>query len=293
MDILLHPEIFVKYFEVCKSDTCTETELNLISIIRNKSNRIVLSSLLRKLLDKYFEQKYSEEYFYSLQTLLQNLVDNERVLSYSTTLPDNTDIEIEFKVLYKKYPNNFLLSFVIQPKPYCSTYAICIITNAKKPNYHWCLLELCAKNVLKVSNSDFKCNLNIELFFKTFYSIPRLKKDLFIFDAYCNIPNICFKALKDFDYKINYYSSSYPTHIKKYSPEDKRKLVKKTFGDNSRFSSCDLLALVHRRTIAFNDLIITSTHDFNEIRPETNWILTVEYSNSQFQIELKDNSKYS
>lgn len=276
MIVIFDKDIFVRYLSNYIPGRKNPELLNLIKIFENEKNKIVITDELIKRIENQINSSPALSNIF--QQFLKNIFDDKRIIRSESQ-------EDEIKDLTQSYDsiNVNENKFIIVDKQLSQLtdydnyiHCTCIYSNIKKTNKCWLLFNLLAGDSVTVRYSDFRSNIQIELFFNTVFDFIADTDEVYILDSYCNFHrHTLFEPLKIKGKKINVFTSS--ANKTSFDTTRLKNELKQHFGKTRtavKFSSDK--RLIHERTLKFRDVIIESNHDFAEInRANQNWKLDV------------------
>jgi len=290
MDILLYYDFIERFLENKTQLGDNETNVLIWNTFNNKNNVFLYSDKYFDFTIEYLDSKSKLEYVNELYPIINNLFDNGRIKPISNCNGENMDDE--FIQLHENHQENILFTFIIN---YKATFLniidrLTIIDQSNPINKDWIYLNLAANEKVIIKPDNFTTLLEIQDFFRNIYEIPKIIRDVNIFNDYYNFtPDDCFKYLSENGVQVCYYSKGkikdsgvWRLYTSSELSDIKTKLQSK-FPNRFKYFTTTNFAITHKRRIAFENIIVYADIDFPQVKiSNNNWIITLEFSEIEY-----------
>lgn len=301
MDILLYYDIFEKYLSNKSTQVDQDSNVLIWNIINNKNNKILYSDKYFDFTIEYLNANNKSEYVNELYPLINNLYDNERLKPISNR--NGEDMEQEFLQLYKNHKENILITFIVNYKSSLLSIKdrLTVLDQSIPVNKDWIYLNLAATGKVFIKPDNFTTIPEIKNFFKHIYEIPKIISCVNIFSDFYNFSlNDCFKYLSDNRLNVCYYSKAQNKVNGRWRDftlaevENNKRQLQSKFPNRFKYYTTDNKTITHKRRIAFENIIIYVDIDFHQIKPSNNnWVITIEYSETEYNKLLHTLREYT
>lgn len=164
---------------------------------------------------------------------------------------------------------------------------IAILSQQQKPNYHWLVVNLAIlhPNKVTVNCFDFQIDDEIRAFFDDIFKIPRQLSVISIFDR------------QTADFSHNRFDTIRTTKSVRYYTFAHRNFIYdidtiKDFFRRVKIFTTKIKNITHGRRLLFENVVIISDNDFNNLNIGEDWNIDIQYSEKDFQNWLSRLDKY-
>jgi len=272
MEILFYMDIILGFV----SQKLNKKHLKQINQIIDNENNIFLYN---KKFFQLLENKVLDENKLFFNSFITKISDNQKSKNIKSS--DSANFDDEFIHIYEN-SENVVLKFAYNDLIIKVIPNIAIISKQEKPNFNWLVVDLAIANPRKVSlkYSDFKSNKEITELFENIFKIPKKINEVYIFDAFCNLQHNIYNFIIQKKININYYTKSDTTNYKskEIDQQERFEKIKQKFEKKAKIFFTQPKN-VHGRRILFENFIITSDNDFqNLLINSSDWNLDIQYS---------------
>jgi hypothetical protein len=267
MELLLYKDLIIDF--ISQKNESEENQRLVNRIFENENSRFLSS----KKFFQFIEDELEEDYKYDFQAVVKKMADNgENVKSSEIT----TTFDEEFLHIHQSSSKNVLISISFSEPNRNLLKDIpnfVVISNRKKPNYHWLVTQLAIlhPNKVTVKSSTFKKDSEVKQFFDDVFKIPKTISRMNIFDRQTNrFTHNLFDSFK------NNASIFYYTLDNRWNPLNKH-TVKNAFKKLTIHVTKNKDD-VHSRKLIFEGFELTSHHDFNDLLIGIDWEVDILFS---------------
>ncbi len=283
MDLLIHQDVFKRFFFRDSAELLSETDVLLFNIFNNKSAKIILNKELSQ--DLLVEAK-SDKKKKIIKRFIEHLKSQNRILSIvNTSIFDNLS---EIKGLYKVKPKASQFLIVISDEKDETIDADNYIAlkdenvlEKNTPQYN--TAQIAAHNRLTIRHLDFKNNTEVYNFFRQIFNFVPFS-EVIIIDRYLNF----LKEWTPFDgtrsYAIFENLKNKKFLIYTFNAENKdfisgslNDFCTRVSTDISIFSTSNP-SIIHERKLFFHHFIIETDEDLASIHANREtWKVDIHY----------------
>ena len=270
MNLLFYKDLIIKYI----SQTVKPEEQKLIKKVLENDESIFFYS-------KKFFQFIKEELGDKNQDLYQALF--KRLSDFGSKVESSnvsSNFDEEFLHIYQSFTRSVLVSVSYIKPTDTITKAIpniVILSDSKKPNYHWLAIQLAIQHPNKVSVDcfDFNDDDEIKRFFYDAYRLPKSISRMHIFDR--QTIQFAHKNFDSFKKKISVFYYTY--QHKDFSLDEP--VLRREFANKIKILITRNKNSLHSRKLVFEGFVLTSNHDFNELLIGGDWEIDLLFSQSE------------
>ncbi len=245
-----------------------------LNILLNPNNKICFNKNLIELIELVVEDKNL------FQSIVKDLFDNNRILSVETTKDLSYNEQLE--ELYNKLNVEYLIPIIINNESNLNKNGLFINlinindeTNLKKDLI---VTSILLNKSVSYCYNDFENDTQIESFFKELFKIPKLIKNVHIFNREQDVKYL--ESLKGRN--IEYYTLMTKMGSEKYLHLETLKDMKKFLGGKLKIFSTPNYRIIHERKIIIDGFIINSDNSFQNITiSEPTWEISITYCNTK------------
>ena len=302
MDLLIHPEVFDKYFT---RDSFIQNELDVIvfNIFNNENAKIIFDANQKNaLLERY---KNSNKLI-AIELFITNLIENRRtVKSEIRDKKVDNDYFIAVNDIYPtlKEKSDFLLCVLlnknelIEEKIANNLVIVSEGLKANKSSLQWMKTQIAAYSNLSVRYFDFADQYVFYHFIKSLFSLPTFQ-DVIIIDRYLNF----FKEWDIFNDNRNFtiFENLQNKNFKVFTLNADEKVLKGgalndfniKVSDKIELFSTENHDLIHERKLFFHNFVFEADDDLASIRTNREtWKIDIAYD-KKLSDRLKDKLQY-
>lgn len=212
------------------------------------------------------------------QNLLKQFIDYGQNIKSSSN-PQNFDDEILH--IFSATKDNVVVSISCnQPSQEIQNAIpnIAVLSQQQKPNYHWLVVNLAIlhPNKVTVNYFDFQTDNEIRAFFDDIFKIPRQLSVISIFDR------------QTADFRHNRFDTIRTTKSVRYYTFAHRNFIYdistiKDFFRRVNIFTTKIKKITHGRRLLFENVVIISDNDFNNLNIDEDWNIDIQYSEKDFQ----------
>lgn len=270
MELLFYKDLIINFIS---QNIKLKEHQSLIRKVFDNENSVFLYS---KKFFQFLADELGEEYEEEFKNLVKKFGDSgENIRSSETT----ETFEEEFLHIYENSSKNVLISIsysepsqsILQKIP-----NIAIVSNCKKPNYHWLVTQIAIlhPNTVTVNWFDFQNDDEIKKFFDDVFKIPKLISRINIFDR--ETRQFGHNRFDFFRKKVSVFY--YTFHHRDFlSDEPSIKLAFRKVRIQTTRNKTD----IHGRRLIFEGFILSADHAFNEIVLGGDWKIDIQFSYSE------------
>lgn len=270
MELLLYKDLIIDF--VSKKIKAGEHQRLINKIFENENSLFLYS----KKFFQFIEAELGEEYADEFRAIVTKIGDSGENIKSSELA---TNFDEEFLHIYQNFDKYVLLSIsysepsksILQKVP-----NIGILSERKKPNYHWLVTQIAVLHPNKVSVDcfDFKSNNEIKKFFDDVFRIPKSISRMHIFDREtCNFGHKHFDSFKK-SVSVFYYTYRH----KNFSLDEP--IIKSAFR-KIKIHTTHNRTDIHNRKLVFEGFVLTANHAFNELLVDGDWDIDIQFSKSE------------
>lgn len=286
MNIFLHPDLWVEYFNSRSQITQSELHQLLNQAIVNSNNRFLYNHNWENALKEVFLSFDSDEFnlFDVFSNTIIELNDKGRLIDEVTPceignldllLKHLLDGTVAHTIFLKKEPENIVSN------------EFSIFDKVIKLNKHWISYSLaseCGKDGTRLSPTDFNSNQQIADFYFDLLNHRWLnKKRIYVRTDYLHF-GPAFEKIKS--KKITVCTTNLqPNKVPKSQSEKstERSRTRSELNNSVSIKYCSDRSELHQRTILSENIIIRQDHDFQEVNcSNNNWNITFFYCELEF-----------
>jgi hypothetical protein len=281
MKILTHKDLILGFI---KQNLVDKEHQKQIHQILDNENSVFLFS---KKFFSFIKEELGEEYQHEYERLLTKFSD----FGYSiASSPNSQNFDDEILHILAATQDRVVISIACnQPSREVqnSISNIAVLSQQQKPNYHWLVVKLAIlhPNKVTVNCFDFQTNGEIKAFFDGIFSIPKQITIVNIFDRQTTDFNH-----NRFDSIRTTKSIKYFTFAHKYIIQDIDTI--KGFFNRVKIFTTRTKNITHGRRVLFENLVLISDNDFNNLNVGEDWNIDIQYSEKDFQNWLSRLDKY-
>ncbi len=273
MDILLHVDILLMYFEEIFNVKKSTIGSLISSIITNETNSFIVNRIV---LNEY-EKRLIEHYDNNLDSIYPFLIE---FLSKKIDVAIEEDSDDFYKEIENEYLSNieYAESIIYSNISNKKTNSLnnnysCVLEEIKKPNIHWLISQLAIleSNSLSLRYFDFNDDDEIQGLFDNLFMLSSRHPIVYIYDRQINFGHNLFNSIKN-SHLIHYFTTF---SISDYSDNQ---IIKNNFKRVKIFKI--RRNQIHERKIIIRDLIIEVDNDFWNLRCcEATWKIDITLCN--------------
>lgn len=281
MKILTHKDLILGFIKQNLGDK--EHQKQIHQILDNENSVFLFS----KKFFLFIKEELGEEYQHEYERLLTKFSDFGHSIASS---PNSQNFDDEILHMLAATQDKVVISIACnQPSQEVqnSIPNIAILSHQQKPNYHWLVVKLAIlhPNKATVNCFDFQTNDEIKAFFDGIFSIPKQITIVNIFDRQTTDFNH-----NRFDSIRTTKSIKYFTFAHKYIIQDIDTI--KDFFKRVKIFTTKTKNITHGRRLLFENFVVISDNDFNNLNEGEDWNIDIQYSEKDFQNWLSRIDKY-
>lgn len=283
MKILTHKDLMLGFIKQNLENK--EHQKQIRQILDNENSVFLYSKKFFTLIKDSIEDEDMDFY----RKILTQIGDNSQNQNVHSS-PTSQTFDEEFLHISSSVNDKVVVSISCnQPSQEIQTQIpnIAVLSQQQKPNYHWLVVNLAIlhPNKVTVNCFDFQTNNEIRVFFDSIFKIPRQLSLISIFDRQTTDFNH-----NRFDTIRKTKSVRYYTFAHKNFNYDIGTI--KSFFVRVKIFTTKTKEITHGRRLLFENFVIISDNDFNNLNISEDWNIDIQYSEKDFQNWLSRLDKY-
>lgn len=271
MKILTHKDLLFGFIKQKLNNK--EHQKQIRQILDNENSLFLFSKKFFLFLKEELEDEYQHEY----ERLFTKFSDSGISVASSQN-SQNFDAEIVhiFSTTHDKVIVNIACNAPSQ-EIQNAIPNVAVLSQQKKPNYHWLAINLAISHPNKVTLRCFEFSTNAEIteVFRNAFFIPKTISIVNIFDTQCNLNHDKFDYILQKSFRVNYYTKFSSREKNQFDRKDE---IKNHFGSSVKVFLSKHGQKAHGRRIIFENLIITLDEDFWNLEVKgSDWNIDIEY----------------
>lgn len=281
MTILPEIEFYCKAF---KNSSSIE-KIKPLNILLNTNNNICFNKNLIDLIENEIEDKNL------FQSIVKDLFDNNRVLSDESSKDLSYNEQLE--ELYNKINIEYLIPLILDESSKLNEKGIfnnvVNINDDTKFKKDLIVTSILLNKTINYCYNDFKTNIQINSFFEEIFKIPKVIKNVYVFNREQDVKYL--EPLKSKN--IEYYTLMTKMKTEKYIHLSTLRDMRRSLGGRLKIFSTNNYRIIHERKIIIDGFIINSDNSFQNLTvDEPTWEISLTFCSIKQNAWLNKRKKF-